>query len=94
MEKGKKEYPATAACAAAADARLSFQCNKWGKVEKGIACNTAGLFSRYSKRTMTLEGQKRNVPHLLQTQQALVCRWSISETLLLLHCCFTSTVNI
>ena len=33
------------------------------------------------QRTMTNKGAKRNVPHLLQAQQAPVCLWSISETL-------------
>ena len=33
------------------------------------------------EQPMTNEGAKRNVPHLLQTQQALVCLWSISEKL-------------
>ena len=32
---------------------------------------------------MTIKGAKRNVPHLLQAQQAPICLWSISETL---HC--------
>ena len=30
---------------------------------------------------MTIKGAKRNVPHLLQAQQAPICLWSISETL-------------
>ena len=30
---------------------------------------------------MTNKGAKRNVPHLLQVQQAPMCLWSISETL-------------
>ena len=30
---------------------------------------------------MTNKGAKRNVPHLLQAQQAHICLWSISETL-------------
>ena len=33
------------------------------------------------QRTMTKKGAKRNVPYLLQAQQAPVCLWSISETL-------------
>ena len=33
------------------------------------------------QRTMTNKGAKRNVPHLLQAQQAPVCLWSILETL-------------
>ena len=33
------------------------------------------------EQTMTNEGAKRNVPHLVQAQQAPVCLWSISETL-------------
>ena len=33
------------------------------------------------QRTMTNKGVKRNVPHLLQAQQAPVCLWSISEKL-------------
>ena len=43
------------------------------------------------QRTMTNKGEKRNVPHLLQAQQAPVCLWSISEKL---HGIFTkSTVS-
>ena len=30
---------------------------------------------------MTIKGAKRNVPHLLQAQQAPICLWSISR-----HC--------
>ena len=30
---------------------------------------------------MTIKGAKRNVPHLLQAQQAPICLWSISETI-------------
>ena len=33
------------------------------------------------QRTKINKGAKRNVPHLLQAQQAPVCLWSISETL-------------
>ena len=33
------------------------------------------------QRTMRNKGAKRNVPHLLQAQQAPICLWSISETL-------------
>ena len=40
------------------------------------------IFSRYcGQRTMTIKGAKRNVPHLLQAQQAPIYLWSISETL-------------
>ena len=39
-------------------------------------------FSRYCGQiTMTIKGAKRNVPHLLQAQQAPICLWAISETL-------------
>ena len=58
MEKGKKEYPATAACAAAADARLSFQCNKWGKVEKGICWTFFPLFQKNND----IRGTKKKRP--------------------------------
>ena len=40
------------------------------------------IFTRYcGQRTMANKGAKRNVPHLLQAQQAPICLWSISETL-------------
>ena len=44
------------------------------------------IFSRYcGQRTMTNEGAKRNVPHLLQAQQASICLWSFVGNLLK-HC--------
>ena len=54
-----------------------------GKWRTAIACSVCwAVFSRYcGHRTMTIKGAKRNVPHLLQAQQAPICLWSISETL-------------
>ena len=45
------------------------------------ACAGLSFPSIYGHRTMTNKGAKRNVPHPLQTQQALFCLWSILETL-------------
>ena len=54
-----------------------------GKRRTAIARSMCwAIFSRYcGHRTMTIKGAKRNVPHLLQAQQAPICLWSISETL-------------
>ena len=54
-----------------------------GKWRTAIARSMCwAIFSRYcGHRTMTIKGAKRNVPHLLQAQQAPICLWSISETL-------------
>ena len=54
--------------------------HKWGNAIARSMC--WAIFSRYcGHRTMTIKGAKRNVPHLLQAQQAPICLWSISETL-------------
>ena len=52
-----------------------FWCDKWGKGEKDLACSMYWIIfsGMYGQRTMTNEEVKRNVPHLLQAQQALVC---------------------
>ena len=54
-----------------------------GKWRTAIARSMCwAISSRYcGHRTMTIKGAKRNVPHLLQAQQAPICLWSISETL-------------
>ena len=54
-----------------------------GKWRTAIARSMCwAIFSRYcGHRTMTIKGAKRNVPHLLQAQQAPICLWSVSETL-------------
>ena len=55
-------------------------CKHSRHLSVGGECRT--IYSRYLRPgTMTNEGAKRNVPHLLQAQQALVCWWSVSETL-------------
>ena len=56
----------------------TLQCQKF----RGIVIMCWAIFSRYcGQRTMTIKGAKRNVPHLLQAQQAPICLRSISEML-------------
>ena len=46
--------------------------NKWEKGENDIAANAGlSILGICGQRTMTNEGAKRNVPHLLHAQQAL-----------------------
>ena len=60
----------------------TFQCTN-GEWRTAIASSMCwAIFSRYcGQRTMTNKGANRNVPHLLQAQQAPICLWSTSETL-------------
>ena len=59
---------------------FSAQMGKWRTAIASSMC--WAIFSRYcGQGTMTIRGAKRNVPHLLQAQQAPICLWSISETL-------------
>ena len=52
-----------------------------GKWRTAIARSMCwAIFSRYCSHR-TIKGAKRNVPHLLQAQQAPICLWSISERL-------------
>ena len=65
--------------AASAAGAGQFFGDKWGNGERLLLAACVGLsFSRYfGQRTMTKKGAKRNVPHLLQAQQAPVCLWSM-----------------
>ena len=57
--------------------------HKWGNGERLLLATCVGLsFPRYLRpNNNDQQRDKRNVPHLLQAQQAPVCLWSISETL-------------
>ena len=72
------------------------QMGKWRTAIARSMCWTIFLPDICSQKTMTYKGAKRNVPNLLQAQQAPVCLWSTSETLQCgkFHCIFTrSTVS-
>ena len=59
---------------------FSAQMGKWRTAIARSMC--WAIFSRYcGQRIMTNKGAKRNIPHLLQAQQAPVCLWSISDML-------------
>ena len=72
--------PPPAASAAGAGQLL---VHKWANWDRLLLAACVGLSfpDICGQRTMTNKGAKRNVPHLLQAQQAPVCPWSISETL-------------
>ena len=80
MRNGGRAWSAPAASAVGGG--LSFQCKKREKGEKGNACRKCRtIFSRYLRSKKNDQVTKRNIPQLLQTQEALVCLLSISEML-------------
>ena len=78
--------------------RDNFSVHKRRNGERYCSQQCVGLsfFDIAAKEQMTNKGAKRNVPHLLQAQQAPICLWSISEMLQCQksHCIVTkSTVS-